>query len=131
MPSAEGQRTAEPSPAPNAEAWLASNDPDLDLEATAHLPLLTPEAHAAFTGPPNGPAHAYLRRPDGSWSAPLAVRPPRFDTPATVSLPVCTGWCIGCGGASRWRADPTPGPGASVTRWCCTRCAADEKADHA
>jgi len=106
----------EPSPTSDAEAGLATSVPDPE----AHLSLLTPEAHTAFTNAPNGTVKARVRQPDGGWSAAMPVRPPRFDTRAEASLPVCTGWCSGCGAPSTWRADQSP----TTRHWHCVRCTA-------
>jgi hypothetical protein len=67
----------------------------------------------------------HIRPPSARWSSPLPVRPPRFETPGRLSLPVCTGWCSGCGVPSTWRASPAPN--ASGQRWQCVRCAAQER----
>ena len=106
----------------SAEASVPHNG--TDPKAEAHLAQLSPEAHTAFTGSANGAVEARQRQPNGNWSSSLTVHPPRFDTRAYASLPVCTGWCTGCGAPSTWRADPSPAPGPTVRHWHCVRCQA-------
>jgi hypothetical protein len=135
MREAEARMEAAPMPAPPPSVSPAAPEPPPeppplteepprdgpDPEADEHLSRLTPAAHAAFTSSPKGIVEARQREPTGRWSSPLTLRPPRFDTPANVSLPVCTGWCSGCGAPSAWRADP-PAPNPAVLYWRCARC---------
>jgi hypothetical protein len=122
-PARSPSPTASPAgPEPPPGPPLIEGSPHDVPEAEAHFAHLSPSAYAAFTASPSGLVAARQRQPDGSWSRPLAVRPARFDTPPHASLPVCTGWCTGCGAPSTWRADPPQAPNPTVLRWRCIRC---------
>jgi hypothetical protein len=97
-------------------------EPEADVAADLAWASLSPSATLAVVAEPDGRAAAYVRPAGGRWSSPLPVRPPRFETPGRLSLPVCTGWCSRCGSASTWRADSPSFPNTAVTRWCCVRC---------
>jgi hypothetical protein len=93
-----------------------------DAVDATDLAWFGPSAHTAVVAEPDGAAKAHIRPRGGKWSAPLPVRPPRFETPGRLSLMFCTGWCSACGSASTWRAAPAPASNAAVTQWYCTRC---------
>jgi len=86
------------------------------------LARLTPDAHSAFTATRNGSGEARLRQPDGTWSAPVTLRPSRFAASARWWSDERPGWCTECGDASTWRADPPPAAMPSVLHWRCVRC---------
>jgi hypothetical protein len=84
----------------------------------------SPSAHTVLVAEPDGTATVSIRQPGGKWGPMLVVRPSRFETQRRVdrfALPVCTGWCEGCGQSSTWRPDPPSSPNAFVQRWRCVR----------
>ncbi len=78
-------------------------------DVKADLAWLSPAAQTAITTEPDGTTEAYIRQPNGQWSTPLPVLPPSFERPGSFSLPVCSGWCSGCGEPSIWRRDKPQG----------------------